>query len=123
MVLNIYPYLTIWKRIKEKNNMGKLVDDRAEQQDHMKQGKGIGLYKIRYQMDIKGNSKERGYMAGVIAYTSREAIDTLVNFAKVRVKGFKGLKHFLKVFNYNLNILLHPLKVICLPEILACVSL
>jgi len=31
-------------------------------------------------------------MAGVIAYTSKEAVDTLIGFAKKNVKGFKGMR-------------------------------
>lgn len=58
----------------------------------MKSQKGIGLYKIKYEMDVKGSNKDQNYIAGMIAYTSDEAVNTLVNFAKNNVKGFKGLK-------------------------------
>lgn len=61
-------------------------------QDNLKTVKGIGLYKIRYEMDVKGSSRDQNYMAGVIAYTSKEAVDTLIGFAKKNVKGFKGMR-------------------------------
>ncbi len=61
-------------------------------QDNLKTVKGIGLYKIRYEMDVTDSSRDHSYMAGVIAYTSKEAVDTLVIFARKRVKGFKGMK-------------------------------
>jgi hypothetical protein len=60
--------------------------------DNMKTQQGIGLYKIRYEMDVKGSTRDQNYIAGIIAYTSKEAVDTLVNFAKNRIKGFKGMK-------------------------------
>lgn len=63
-----------------------------EQTDNFKTQKGIGLYKINYEMDVKNSAREQGYIAGVIAYSSEEAVNTLVNFAKKNVKGFKGLK-------------------------------
>ena len=60
--------------------------------DNMKTVIGIGLYKIRYEMDVQGSSKDHNYVAGVIAYTSKEAVDTLAEFGKNNVKGFKGMK-------------------------------
>lgn len=60
--------------------------------DNMKTQKGIGHYKVRYEMDVVGSNRDQHYIAGVIAYDSKEAIDTLVAFARKRVKGFKGLK-------------------------------
>jgi hypothetical protein len=63
-----------------------------EQVDNFKADRGIGLFKIRYEMDVKNSIREQGYMAGVIAYSSKEAVDTLINFAKKNVKGFKGMK-------------------------------
>ena len=63
-----------------------------QQTDNFKEVAGIGLYKIRYEMDVKGSAKEQNYIAGVIAYSSEEAVNTLVEFAKLKVKGFKGLK-------------------------------
>lgn len=65
---------------------------KSEQADNFKAAAGIGLYKIRYEMDVKDSTRESGYMAGVIAYTSKEAVDTLINFAKNKIKGFKGMK-------------------------------
>jgi len=64
----------------------------TEQVDNFKAAAGIGLYKIRYEMDVKDSTRESGYVAGVVAYTSKEAVDTLINFAKSKVKGFKGMK-------------------------------
>ncbi len=61
-------------------------------QDNLKTVKGIGLYKIRYEMDVTDSSRDHSYMAGVISYTSKEAVDTLVTFARAKVKGFKGMK-------------------------------
>jgi len=66
--------------------------ENADERDNMKTQQGIGLYKIRYEMDVKDSSREQAYMAGVIAYTSKEAVDTLIVFAKANVKGFKGMK-------------------------------
>lgn len=63
-----------------------------EQVDNFKSDRGIGLFKIRYEMDVKNSIRDQGYMAGVIAYSSKEAVDTLINFAKKNVKGFKGMK-------------------------------
>lgn len=63
-----------------------------EKADNFKAVAGIGLYKIRYEMDVKGSAKEQNYIAGVIAYSSEEAVNTLVEFAKLKIKGFKGLK-------------------------------
>jgi hypothetical protein len=56
------------------------------------QQEGIGLYKIRYEMDVKDSVREQNYIAGVIAYSSDEAIQTLTSFAQKNVKGFKGMK-------------------------------
>lgn len=62
------------------------------QTDNMKTTKGIGLYKINYEMDVKDSVREQSYIAGVIAYSSKEAVDTLISFARKNVKGFKGMK-------------------------------
>lgn len=62
------------------------------QTDNMKTTKGIGLYKINYEMDVKNSVREQSYIAGVVAYSSKEAVDTLIEFAKKNVKGFKGMK-------------------------------
>ena len=69
---------------------GSVVEE--EMQEDIKSVKGIGLYKIRYEMDVVGSSRDQNYVAGILAYTSREAIDTLVAFGKNSVKGFKGMK-------------------------------
>jgi hypothetical protein len=69
---------------------GSVVEE--EMQEDIKSVKGIGLYKIRYEMDVVGSSRDQNYVAGIVAYTSREAIDTLVAFGKKKVKGFKGMK-------------------------------
>lgn len=69
-----------------------MIQNVEQENDNMKTEKGIGLYKIRYEMDVKGSKREQAYIAGVISYTSKEAVDTLINFAKARVKGFKGMK-------------------------------
>jgi hypothetical protein len=61
-------------------------------QDNLKTVRGIGLYKIRYEMDVKDSSRDHNYMAGVIAYTSKEAVDTLIGFAQKNVRGFKGMR-------------------------------
>ena len=60
--------------------------------ERFKAVKGIGLYKVSYEMDVKGSSDRPQYTAGVIAYTSEEAIQTLVDFSTKNVKGFKGMK-------------------------------
>lgn len=54
--------------------------------------KGIGLYKIKYEMDVNNSSKDQNYIAGVLAYSSDEAVNTLLSFAKKNVKGFKGIR-------------------------------
>lgn len=69
-----------------------MIENVEGRQDNMKTQEGIGLYKIRYEMDVTGSTREQSYIAGVIAYTSKEAVETLVKFANARVKGFKGLK-------------------------------
>lgn len=66
--------------------------EKGERHDNFKAVQGIGLYKIRYEMDVSNSKREQSYMAGVVAYTSEEAVNTLVKFAKARVKGFKGMK-------------------------------
>lgn len=63
-----------------------------EGQDNFKAQKGIGLYKIRYEMDVKDSIREQNYVAGIISYSSKGAVDTLIQFAKKNVKGFKGMK-------------------------------
>ncbi len=71
--------------------MGEVLDQGLPE-DNLKTVKGIGLYKINYEMDVRGSNRDQNYIAGVIAYTSKEAIDTLTDFAVKRVKGFKGMK-------------------------------
>jgi hypothetical protein len=66
--------------------------ENVERQDNMKTQEGIGLFKISYEMDVANSTKDHNYVAGVVAYTSKEAVDTLISFAKNRVKGFKGMK-------------------------------
>ena len=63
-----------------------------ERNDNFKAVKGIGLYKIRYEMDVADSKRDQAYVAGVIAYTSEEAVNTLIQFANKNVKGFKGMK-------------------------------
>ena len=60
--------------------------------DRFKRGNGIGLYKIRYQMDIKGEAQEKRFAAGVVAYSNGEAVKTLTEFCRKNVKGFKGFR-------------------------------
>jgi hypothetical protein len=69
-----------------------MITNIEQSQERFKAVKGIGLYKIRYEMDVKGSDKNKAYTAGIIAYTNDEAVNTLVNFAKTRVKGFKGIR-------------------------------
>ena len=69
-----------------------IVNVEESQLDNFKPTKGIGLYKIRYEMDVTGSTREQNYIAGVISYTSKEAIDTLADYARKNVKGFKGMK-------------------------------
>lgn len=69
-----------------------MIENVEQQKDNFKAVAGIGLYKIRYEMDVQGSTKEQNYIAGVISYSSEEAVKTLVEFAKLKVKGFKGLK-------------------------------
>jgi hypothetical protein len=69
-----------------------MIENVEARQDNMKTHDGIGLYKISYEMDVVGSSRDQNYIAGIISYTSEEAVQTLVKFAKQRVKGFKGLK-------------------------------
>ena len=61
-------------------------------QQKFKEVKGIGLYKINYEMSLKGDDNKPSYIAGIIAYNSEEAVQTLVSFLRNKVKGFKGLK-------------------------------
>lgn len=63
-----------------------------DRQDNFKAEGGIGLYKVRYEMDVENSKRDQSYIAGVIAYTSKEAVDSLIEFAKVNVKGFKGMR-------------------------------
>ncbi len=53
---------------------------------------GIGLYKIRYEMDVVNSTRDHNYVAGIIANNNKEAVDTLVAFAAKKVTGFKGLR-------------------------------
>ena len=70
-----------------------MITNVESNQARFKPVKGIGLYKINYELDLAttGNDKP-SYIAGIIAYTSEEAVQTLVKFCKNNVKGFKGLK-------------------------------
>jgi hypothetical protein len=67
------------------------VDTESNEQ-RFKSGKGIGLYKVNYEMDVKGSSDKPQFTAGVVAYTSEEATKTLVEFSRQSIKGFKGMK-------------------------------
>lgn len=70
-----------------------MIQNVEKQTDNYKAVNGIGLYKIKYEMDVKGRDRsETAYIAGVVAYNSEEAVQTLINFAKTKIKGFKGLK-------------------------------
>lgn len=66
--------------------------DEQSNQERFKAVAGIGLYKINYEMDVQGAEQRPSYTAGIIAYTSEEAVKTLTNFCSKRVKGFKGMK-------------------------------
>lgn len=68
-----------------------MIQNVEARQDNMKTQDGIGLYKISYEMDAD-TKRDPSYIAGIIAYTSEEAVKTLVTFCKKRVKGFKGLR-------------------------------
>lgn len=63
-----------------------------EQQDRMMQNRGIGLFKIDYEMDVRDSKGEHTYQAGILAYGSDEAVETLRQDLIKRVKGFKGFK-------------------------------
>ena len=54
--------------------------------------KGIALYKVSYEMDIKGDSNPETFTAGVVAYSNEEALQTLTNHCKNNITGFKGMK-------------------------------
>ena len=56
--------------------------------------KGIGLFKIDYEMDIQGQNRnyENTFQAGIIAYGSDEATKTLSAFLRKSIKGFRGFK-------------------------------
>lgn len=69
-----------------------MIENTQQNQDNLKQQRGIGLFKINYEMDVKGSTKDHSYTAGVVAYTQKEAIDTLVQFGNRNVKGFKGMR-------------------------------
>lgn len=69
-----------------------MIQNVEARQDNMKTQEGIGLYKITYEMDLTSNKRDNNYIAGIIAYTSEEAVQTLVKFCKERVDGFKGLR-------------------------------
>jgi hypothetical protein len=64
----------------------------AAKQDNMKTQEGIGLFKISYEMDVANSSRDHNYVAGVIAYTSEEAVNTLLDFGRKKIKGFKGMR-------------------------------
>lgn len=66
--------------------------ENIEKQDNMKAQEGIGLYKINYEMQVKGSTKDHNYIAGVIAYTNEQAVQTLVKHGRQNVKGFEGMK-------------------------------
>ena len=54
--------------------------------------KGIGLYKVNYEIDIQGSDKENQYTAGVMAYSSDESVSSIVDFCKQTIKKFKGIR-------------------------------
>jgi len=66
--------------------------DSESNQHRFKPVGGIGLYKISYEMDVKGSSDHPQYTAGIVAYSNEEALKTLTDFCNSNVKGFKGLK-------------------------------
>jgi len=66
--------------------------EQQQQPDNFKAVKGIGLYKIKYEMDVQGSTRDQNYIAGVMAYSSDEAVQTLIKFARESVKGFKGMR-------------------------------
>jgi hypothetical protein len=66
--------------------------EEEQKPDNFKTVRGIGLYKIKYEMDVQGSTKDQNYIAGVMAYSSDEAVQTLVKFARTSVKGFKGMR-------------------------------
>ena len=68
------------------------VEQEERPDDNFKAVKGIGHYKIKYEMDVQGSSKDQNYIAGVMAYSSDEAVQTLIQFGKDNVKGFKGMR-------------------------------
>ena len=46
--------------------------DSESNQERFKAVKGIGLYKINYEMDVRGADQRPSYTVGIIAYTSEE---------------------------------------------------
>jgi len=66
--------------------------DEQSNEERFKGVAGIGLYKINYEMDVQGAEQRPSYTAGIVAYTSEEAVKTLTNFCAKRVTGFKGMK-------------------------------
>jgi len=86
----------LFKERRKKNKgeviMENVVSADQAQHDNLKTVKGIGLYKIRYEMDVSDSSRDHNYVVGVIAYTSKEAVDTLADFGKNNIKGFKGMR-------------------------------
>lgn len=72
--------------------------------------KVIGLYKINYEMDIKGSSKDNNYIAGVIAYSSDEAVNTLIEFGRAGVKGFKGVRVHQVAFEGAIHTISKPIR-------------
>lgn len=66
--------------------------DTESNQERFKNVEGIGLYKVNYEMDVVGADQRASFSAGIIAYTSEEAIQTLTDFLTKNIKGFKGMK-------------------------------
>jgi len=85
------------------------VDVESNEERFKNQG-GIGLYKINYEMDVKGKTEGEQYTVGVIAYTSEEAVKTLTDFCAQRVKGFKGMKIHELAFEGNCHAMSDKVK-------------
>lgn len=63
-----------------------------EKKDNIKTQEGIGLFRIKYENKVKGSERDQNYIAGVIAYTSKEAVDTIIEISNKTIKGFQGMK-------------------------------
>jgi len=84
--------------------------DSESNAERFKNVAGIGLYKINYEMDVKGSTEGEQYMVGIIAYTSEEAVKTLTDFCAKRVKGFKGAKIHELAFEGNCHAVSEKVK-------------